>query len=286
MNFIRKKRLNLLVLAFLAILSISIYAATTGTVYIRNPSGGNVAQNPCSGDNFQCQVSSTSCDLVGWYYTVFAADASGTLDCRPATSCGPSNVQTIIANAYCCSKITGYVKDQDGSPLDNAKVEAFKGSDKAAEAYSQPDGSYEIFVAGCGTYNLVASKGDYISETQAVDLSSPTTLGNVDFQLTYGIVCEADCSYLIDARCHQECEGVNGCSFYDSTAMSNCDGSQIGWEVDYGPGNIVECCTGSPAEKSTLTADAVCSFGNLVKSYRLLYRGGKPIRMVTVVCGD
>jgi len=286
MFFIRKKRLNLLVLTFLAILSISIYAATTGTVYIRNPSGGNVAQNDCNGDNFQCQVSSTSCNQVGWYYTVFAADTSGTQDCRPATSCGPSNVQTIISNAYCCSKITGIVQDQDGNPLNNAKIEAFKGSVKAAEAYSQADGSYEIFVPGCGIISLVASKADYISETQTIDLSTPKTLENTDFQLTYGIVCEADCSYLIDTRCHQECEGVKGCSFYDGTSMSNCDKSYIGWEVDYDSNRVVECCTGSPKEKTGQKADAACPSGNLVKSYRLLYRGGKPIRMVTVVCGD
>ena len=143
-----------------------------------------------------------------------------------------------------------------------------------------------MFIRVCGTYSLVGSKTDYISETQIIDLSSPTTLENTDFQLTYGLVCEADCSYLIDSKCHQECEGVNGCSFYDSTAMSSCDNSQIGWEVDYDSNNDVECCTGSPTAKRDQKADAVCSSGNLVKSYRLLYRGGKPIRMVTVVCGD
>jgi len=285
MNFSIKKRLILLFLSVLIFIP-AANAATTGTIEVKAPDDTTVASDICSGGDFSCPLTYNTCEQVGWYYTVFAADTSGTQDCRPATSCGPSNVQTIISNAYCCSKITGYVKDQDGAPLDNAKVEAFKGSDKVAEAYSQPDGSYEIFVAGCGIYNLVASKGDYISATQTVDLSSPTTLQNIDFQLTYGIVCEADCSYLIDTRCHQECHEVEGCSFYDGTAMSNCDESQIGWEVDYDSSNIVECCTGSPTEKSEQKADAVCSFGNLVKSYRLLYRGGKPIRMVTVVCGD
>lgn len=404
MHFIRKKRLNLLVLAFLFILSISIYAATTGTVYIRSPGGSTVSTNTCSGDDFQCQTSYKYCGEIGWYTAWFTADGvsdstnayycscvagskrcSGSWaqtctsdgnwentqncdssDCTtgiacsgvgtsslsetghdyscsggscPVTStktcngpwvCGPEtsgSSQTCAGTLYVCyrsnagswtwsisaeetetncddgfdndldgstdcqdsdcnGKIEGYVRDPDSSPLGSAKVEAFETSTKIAEDPStEADGYYEIPIA-CGTYNLAASKTDYIPDSKTGIVVPPKTTIQKDFTLTYGIVCEADCSYLIDTRCHQECEGINGCSFYDLIAMSNCDNSQIGWEVDYDASNIVECCEGSPTEKIEQKADIACPFENLVKSYRLLYRQGKPIRMVIVVCGD
>ena len=406
MYFIRKKRLNLLLFTFLVILSISIYAATTGTVYIISPGGSTVATNTCSGDFFSCSTSYHYCGEEGAYHALFDADggsvmlwpyayycdcAAGSKQCSgtwvqtctsggswsntqncdnsdcttgiacsgvgtstisetgndyscsggscPVTStktcngpwvCGPGtsgSSQACAGTSYVCfrsnagawtwatsaevtetncddgfdndldgstdcqdsdcnGRIEGNVEDQDNGPLGSATVKAFQSSTVISQGSTDLNGDYGFDIA-CGTYNLAASKTDYIPDSETGVVVPPrTTIQNIDFTLTYGIVCEADCSYLIDTRCHQECHGVKGCSFYDPTAMSNCDKSQMGWEVDYDASNIVECCTGSPTEKTEQKAEAYCPFGNLVKSYRLLYRQGKPIRMVTVVCGD
>jgi hypothetical protein len=186
----------------------------------------------------------------------------------------------------CDGNITGYVKNQDSSPLEGAKVEVFQGSTKVAEdPYTEPDGSYEINIA-CGTYNLAASKTDYLPDTRSNVIVPPRTTIQENFTLTYGIVCEDDCSYLLDDVCHEECDGVNGCSFYDETAKEKCNLAQVGWEVEYDEDNFIECCEGLPQERTEIGAVPSCPYENLVKFYRIVHYKGKPIRMVTVVCGD
>jgi len=60
--------------------------------------------------------------------------------------------------------------------------------------------------------------------------------------------CEPDCTYVSDNVCHPECDGINGCSFYDETAKEKCDGVSKGWVVSYNnSGYRISCCTGSPS---------------------------------------
>jgi len=233
-----------------------------------------VGSDACCNAATDCVDSGNSCRDE--YPTEVSCSDGIDNDCDGSTDCQDTD---------CDGRIEGNVEDQDNDPLESATVQAFRSSTLISQGSTNSNGDYG-FVIACGTYNLAASKTDYISDAATGITVPPKTTIQQDFTLTYGIVCEADCSYLIDTRCHQECHGVKGCSFYDGTVMSNCDKSRIGWEVDYDSSNIVECCTGSPTEKSEQKANAVCSSGNLVKSYRLLYLGGKPIRMVLVVCGD
>ena len=197
-------------------------------------------------------------------------------DCDGKTDCEESS---------CGGGIIGYVRDQDNKPLEGAKVEAFNGSIKIAEDLYTGYGSYGMNV-GCGTYRLAASKTDYIPSTKTdVSVPSLTTIQR-DFTLISGVTCEEDCSYLIDDRCHASCDGVNNCSFYNSIAREKCDLAKVGWRVFYNPTQLIECCEGKPENKSEIKAVITCTHGNVFQYHTIVDWQGKPIRMVSIVCGD
>jgi len=198
-------------------------------------------------------------------------------DCDGNTDCEESS---------CGGGITGYVRDQDNKPLEGAKVEAFNGSIKIAEdLYTGPDGSYGMNV-GCGIYRLAASKTDYIPSTKTDVSVPPLTTIQRDFTLISGVTCEEDCSYLIDDRCHVDCDGVNNCSFHNSITREKCDLAKVGWRVFYNPTQLIECCEGKPENKSEIKAVISCSYDNIFQYHTIVDWQGKPIRMVSVVCGD
>lgn len=269
----------------------------TETIYYAcPPDDGDIAC--CDGDkciyNNVCYENGTKTDIDNDGIEEVCITASpGTWVAGVETNCSngiddDADGLTDCEDPDCNGEIIGYVKDQDNAPLEGAGVEVFEGSTKVAEdSYTEADGSYEIDVT-CGTYNLAASKIDYVPSTKTNIEVPPTTTIQQDFTLTYGITCEDDCTYLLDDKCHEECDGVNGCGFYDSTAKEQCNLAEIGWEVDYNSSYTVECCEGAPQDQETQQIKAVpsCSYGNLIKFYKIIYYKGKPIRMVTVVCGD
>ena len=59
------------------------------------------------------------------------------------------------------------------------------------------------------------------------------------------IRCTEYCTNSTDLVCHAECNGTNGCLFYDATAMSACEGMPYNQWVKYGADKIVKCCDGA-----------------------------------------
>ncbi|MBL7054333.1 carboxypeptidase regulatory-like domain-containing protein [Candidatus Woesearchaeota archaeon] len=190
----------------------------------------------------------------------------------------------------CNGKITGYVFDENNQPLAEGKVEVFKESSLiASDDYTESDGSYEINNVSCGTIDLITSKGDYVPKTKTINLQ-PKTAIQVNFNLIYGLVCEADCTYLLDERCHKGCAGFadkagNECRFFDDTAKNKCDMSKKGWVVDYNATQKIECCDGEPFTTAKTKVVPSCPKGkNLIKNIRISKYKGKPIQIVTAIC--
>lgn len=186
----------------------------------------------------------------------------------------------------CYGTISGYVKDENNDALDSATVKVFKDGVLIGETYSIADGSYSVDVS-YGTLDVVAFYSGYVSGTiTGVTLSALGTVSNINFQLTSGITCEADCTYIGDEKLHVECDGKEGCSFYDARAIQVCDLVNKGWEVDYNETHTIECPSETPVEKERIPAVPTCAKESLVKFYRIIKYQGKTIKMVTVVCGD
>lgn len=190
-----------------------------------------------------------------------------------------------MGERYCMTNITGTVYDDEGNPIPNAKVQVFNGSIELRSTFTDINGNYLIYAPN-GTHNMVASKEEFISETKVnVFIPIVQTIPDIDFYLTTGKVCEPDCTYLLDDTCHSSCDGVNGCSFFDFQTAQLCDNAKEGWEVPFND-QIVLCCSGGPEDKTLVKAKPTCTYGNVIKYYRILYYRGQAIRMVTVICGD
>lgn len=188
----------------------------------------------------------------------------------------------------CGGTLEGYVYDEEGNTIPDALVEVYANTTKIDETFTDGFGAYSILVP-CGTFNVVASYEDYVPDT-IIDIVVPT--GDIvavdNLILEVGRICEMDCTYNTDNLCHSECDGVSGCNFEDDTAKLKCNFAEKGWEVEYDSDNIIECCEGSPIsiDIAKKKAEVSCSYGNIVKYYKIIYYNGKPVRMVTVVCGE
>ncbi len=232
-----------------------------------------------------CNYRSGSCASD---YTCLASISSSTNavvgECDP----GPFDYDTQVC-CKCDATIKGYVSDEEGF-LDGVKVELFYGLNMIAEYPSTAAGGYYEMDVPCGTYSLVASKEDYVVSTVTDVSLGLTAETEINITMTYGLVCEADCTYLLDDRCHEECDGFtdggDSCQFYDNIAKTKCDLAQSGWQVEYDSDNIVRCCEGTPGAVTQIDTVINCPYKNLVKFYRIVTYQGKPIKMVTVVCGD
>ena len=98
-------------------------------------------------------------------------------------------------------------------------------------------------------------------------------------------ICENDCTFFDDNIVHASCDGLNGCTFYDSISKAACDNSQPGWVRDYNSTHYVTCASGSPQPKIEIEASVGCESGTLVKVTRIVVYNGKPVKLVVAVCG-
>jgi hypothetical protein len=63
--------------------------------------------------------------------------------------------------------------------------------------------------------------------------------------------CDTYCTATYDNYCHPECDGYNGCDFYDETSESTCDSVIDGAEVCYDGYRKLICCEGTPLDCPT-----------------------------------
>ncbi|NOQ56037.1 MAG: DUF2341 domain-containing protein, partial [Nanohaloarchaea archaeon] len=58
--------------------------------------------------------------------------------------------------------------------------------------------------------------------------------------------CTEFCTTNVDLSCHSECDGVNGCNFYDTDTSNFCDDKPYGQWVEYDATQVINCCEGAP----------------------------------------
>ena len=97
--------------------------------------------------------------------------------------------------------------------------------------------------------------------------------------------CNPDCTKTYTNLCYAECEGINGCDFFDGTSMALCNQKAKYVIMGYDEDNIVECCEGIP--KSNIpSAEPQVEFDDADLVVRItkpvLYRG-KLVQMVITV---
>jgi hypothetical protein len=210
-------------------------------------------------------------------------DCDGSIDC---------------VDTDCAGTILGNVKNTNNENIDNARIDTLKGSTIQHTEYTQPSGNYQINNVLCGTYNIIASEPSYISSTKTNVNLPPQSSITVDFTgndaLVSGSTCEDDCTYSGDNIIHEECNNVNGCTFYDATAMEVCNFAQPGWIRDYNnidpvncpDGNcVIECADGIPEMRVGVKASITCKKENTIKLTKVIAYQGKLVKLIVITCG-
>ena len=270
-------------------------------------------QTQCSGSRYQ--TCSNSC---GWVNSGTDSDndgvdqqcedatcdnAAGVCDSAVANKCiakstpeictdgldNDCNGQTDSADSFCNGQIQGIVKDNDGNPIDEARVSFVdENLNEIAFTYTNVNGNYGPITLPFGSYKIIASHPDYVSQVIEITLEPRGTL-TVDFTdnnaLVEGTVCEDDCTYAGDNTIHKECNGINGCNFYDAQAALVCDLAQPGWIRDYSSTQQIQCPEGSPYDKVEVKATVTCAKENLIKTTQIVNYQGKLVKMIVAVCG-
>tara|TARA_Y100000310_G_C20696041_1_gene825826 strand:- start:4665 stop:5687 length:1023 start_codon:yes stop_codon:yes gene_type:complete len=197
-------------------------------------------------------------------------------DCDTSTDCQDQD---------CDSTLQGTITDSKNNALDELAQVEIKDQNlqTVATAYTDVLGNYATTIA-CGEYKLIASREDYVPATSSITLPAETTITE-NFQLTYGQVCESDCTYTGDDIVHKECNDINGCSFYDETAREACNYAKPGWIKKYSETHEVECPDKIPREKVMAKATVSCEEENLIKMTRLVNYQGRLVKMIVIVCG-
>ena len=202
----------------------------------------------------------------------------------------------------CSGSLSGNVQDADtADPISEARIDVTQATTVKNTADTNNLGNYHIGDVLCtyniGAYDMIASKTDYVSSTQNVELVPREDLTGVDFTLTLGTSCEDDCTYAGDNIIHKECDGIDNdgedidgdgdtiCSFSDDTAKEVCDLAQPGWIRDYPLDKEIECAEGTPQAKSEIEAGVTCDEENLIKTTKLVNYKGKLVKLVIVTCG-
>ena len=237
------------------------------------------------GGNISCIYTTQNCDVEG--YDTCLATISGDTNAHVG-DCISSPYQTkICCKSGCAGSVSGTVRNQDNQSITSAEVTLKKGLTTTKSTTTNQLGIYNLTSVSCGTYNLVASHHDYITQTIGnVNISQQTTVNfEVENSLVLGTSCEQDCTFAAGDIIHASCEGKNGCTFYDSIAKSVCDNSQPGWVRDYNATHYVICASGSPQPKIEIKASVSCASGTLVKITRIVVYNGKPVNLVVAVCG-
>jgi hypothetical protein len=202
-------------------------------------------------------------------------------DCDGLTDC---------EDPQCGATIYGVVQNSDNENIFDANVDLLEGSTSSYSDRTDTSGNYQINNVVCDTtYSAIATATSYVSSTISPIPVSPLEILNIDFTGSFALVsgstCQDDCTYAADNTVHKECNGINGCQFYDSTAADVCNLAQPGWIRDYSPTKVIECAEGAPIDKIETKADVTCDEGNLLKITKIVTYKGKLAKLVIVTCG-
>jgi len=281
---------------------------------------GTSCSNYCSGTDTSCGCTScTNCNTLDNWYNKGSTypccdltDPDTICTCQDqeyrnyycsGTSCTYSitNTQTVRSGCnncgYCktCSSgscidkpgVKGTVTDAFENPIEDAEIKIL-GLDKSIT--TDANGNYFICEFPQGIYDIVASKKGFDPVNKQFDFDGIEVVP-VNFILyTAGSDCRPDCSKTNDEIpvCHMDCEGINGCRFYDDTLMNICTrkgemiGVPVGNTVSYNETYKARCCEGSPYlyKKTPGTSLVFPEAENIVRITRIVFFRGQFARMI------
>ena len=181
----------------------------------------------------------------------------------------------------------------------NVSLEPIKGAEikilgLGLSAITDENGNYFIRDVPEGTYDIVASKQGFNPLNKQFNIDN--NLITINFTLyTAGSDCKPDCSKASDPEkpvCHMDCEGINGCHFYDETMMNLCTregkegwGIPVGNTVSYNETHKATCCEGKPYlyKKIPGTSLIFPETENHVRITRIVFFRGQFARLIVDV---
>ncbi len=93
-------------------------------------------------------------------------------------------------------------------------------------------------------------------------------------------LCQDDCTLAYDSLCHSECNGVNGCSFFDDNSRNVCDRRGLDFRLGYNYTYEVQCCEGEPYMPLKEKATKFVNASNWVTITKSLWYEGKLVKLV------
>ncbi len=149
---------------------------------------------------------------------------------------------------------------------------------------TESGGSYTIDNAPFGTHTITASKEGRTTRQKSYTIESG---GNDQAEVNFEDVCpvsldcESDCTLKGGDVCMAECSGFEGCSLEPL-----CDGVKKGLLLDTDDSLMLRCCQGEIVEKSEEISDVqlneTVDAENIIRTTRIVYHEGKPVKMVVV----
>jgi len=210
-----------------------------------------------------------------------------------------TNNQTIRSNCndcgYCKTCSNGVCIDKPGvkGTVTNVSIEKIKGAEVKILGLGLSDttdenGNYFICDFPAGTYDIVASKQGFEPGIKKLDFDGTNIVMNFDFVLyTAGSDCKPDCSKTTDEkpRCHADCDGINGCRFYDQRTKELCTvpySRVVNVLESYNSTHKLLCCDGEPYLYPKISGDQLVfpESEHHVKITRIVFFRGKFARMI------
>ncbi len=191
----------------------------------------------------------------------------------------------------CKAVIYGHVKDNYGFTVSNATVTAltvfhYNAFEETISFKTRTDsnGRYNLTVYGNSSYDIVATKFGYHTASNSRHLNLADNW-NLNITMQRETECNPDCTKVYSNLCYPECEGLNGCHFYNQKTMQLCNAKAKYVIMDYNSSHAVECCSGKPyvklpSSEPKVEVDNATIVVRITKP--IMYRG-KLIKMVIAV---
>lgn len=287
---------------------------TINVLKLSDQTNAHVEENTFANYNYNACLSmpdntQLTCEYTNSCQTDYTCLASISADTNAQVAdCGVEAYQTKVC-CRCSGTVNGIVHGIDNNGMEvilqDAEIKIMKnGAVRYDRIFTDQDGIYTVSDVTCGNYDIVASHPLYIPSIKSgIDLP-PQATTTVDFvgseSLVSGSSCEADCTLASDNIIRKECDGINGCTFYDNIAKDACNLAHPGWRRDYDnptvcdpicnpdvgcTGCVVECADGEPQPKIEIEAQVTCEKGNLIKVTKVVKYKGKLVRLVVASCG-
>jgi len=175
----------------------------------------------------------------------------------------------------------------------NVSLEPIKGAEikilgLGLSDITDENGNYFIRDVPKGTYDIVASKQGFnpFPKKFTFDATGVITINFILY--TAGSDCKPDCSKTTDPekpRCHADCDGINGCKFFDARTKEVCTTPYervVGVTETYNETHKLTCCKGSPYlyKKIPGTSLIFPEAENIVRITRIVFFRGQFARMI------